>query len=152
MTHVTAKWSTPPEAFITQMIDEGDPLDLADLLADDEMLITAYLGRKAIGVTRLSTPFGPGYGPHLSISDTYILAAYRRRGVADILLREALSGTVTEGTLRAGGVVYTLPIHGEWQIRHLFEHGFRFPTHADYRRWPFLSEVEEGGHPVLIFA
>lgn len=132
------------------MEEEGDPLELADLLGEDEVVLTAKIGRRAAGVSRISFPFGPDVC-HMSISDVYVLRGDRGRGVYRDLLMASVLTPEAEQAFVCGGPVYMVAINGAWQEQHAFRLGFRRISSDDLMRWPFLSETAEGPYPVMVY-
>ena len=142
---------SPPDSFIARMEREGDPLELADLLGEDEVVLTAQAGRRAVGVARLSFPFGSDVC-HLSISDVYVLHDDRGRGVYGALLLASIRTPEAAQTLACGGPIYMVPIHGTWQEQHAQSLGFRRVSIVeDVRRWPFLDDTVQGPYPVMVY-
>ena len=129
---------------------EGDPLELEGMLGEDETVLTAHMGRKSVGVARLSSPFGSDHC-HLSISDAYVLEGHRGLGVYGALLLAALQTPEAAWTMECGGPVYMMPINGGWQGRHAMRLGFRNVRAEDFRRWPFLEDAAGGQHPVMVY-
>ncbi len=69
---------------------EGVAENLKGILRrDDTAAFLAWAGSEAVGAAACSTSFGLEVGPYAELEDLYVLPAWRRRGVASMLIEAA---------------------------------------------------------------